>query len=196
MIARVRRTPDHEKGVLDASHPFPRRWTPGGPGCRACPSGRLRRGLDQRVEQADDHHRLHQFQEQAIVSNIWADVLKRPATASGRARSRYPLHRCPAIEKGQIDLEPDYAASLLGFLHGGTPPAAATTQHRHPGRPESARQLRRDGAARHQALDTNVFTVTKATASKDHLTTISSLKPYASNITLGGPPERLDLRVV
>ena len=40
-----------------------------------------------------------------------------------------------------------------------------------------------------KALDTNVFTVTKATASKDHLTTISSLKPYASKLTLGGPPE-------
>ena len=40
-----------------------------------------------------------------------------------------------------------------------------------------------------KALDTNVFAVTKATASKDHLTTISSLKPYASKLTLGGPPE-------
>ena len=38
-----------------------------------------------------------------------------------------------------------------------------------------------------KALDTNVFAVTKATASKDHLTTISSLKPYASKLTLGGP---------
>ena len=40
-----------------------------------------------------------------------------------------------------------------------------------------------------KALDTNVFAVTKSTASKDHLTTISSLKPYASKLTLGGPPE-------
>ena len=40
-----------------------------------------------------------------------------------------------------------------------------------------------------KALDTNVFAVTKATATKDHLTTISSLKPYAASMTLGGPPE-------
>ncbi len=40
-----------------------------------------------------------------------------------------------------------------------------------------------------KALDTNVFAVTKATANKDHLTTLSSLKPYASKLTLGGPPE-------
>ena len=31
--------------------------------------------------------------------------------------------------------------------------------------------------------------MTKATAAKDHLTTISSLAPYASKMTLGGPPE-------
>ena len=30
----------------------------------------------------------------------------------------------PAIEQGQIDLEPDYAASLLGYLHGGKPQPA------------------------------------------------------------------------
>ncbi len=30
----------------------------------------------------------------------------------------------PAIEHGQIDLEPDYAASLLGYLHGGNPQPA------------------------------------------------------------------------
>jgi osmoprotectant transport system substrate-binding protein len=40
-----------------------------------------------------------------------------------------------------------------------------------------------------KALDTNVFAVTKATAKKYHLTTISSLKPYAKKFVLGGPPE-------
>ena len=40
-----------------------------------------------------------------------------------------------------------------------------------------------------KALDTNVFAVTKATATKYHLTTLSSLKPYASKFILGGPPE-------
>ena len=39
------------------------------------------------------------------------------------------------------------------------------------------------------ALDTNVFAVTQATAKKYHLTTISSLKPNASKLILGGPPE-------
>ena len=55
----------------------------------------------------------------------------------------------PAIEKGQINLEPDYAASLLGFLHGGNAAASGRQhRHRHPRRPEGARLLRRDRAAR------------------------------------------------
>ena len=65
------------------------------------------------------------FEEQAIVSNIWADVLKKagyPVKVEPALGTRAIV--VPAIEKGQINLEPDYAASLLGFLHGGTPQAA------------------------------------------------------------------------
>ncbi len=96
----------------------------------------------------------------------------------------------PAIEHGQIDLEPDYAASLLGFLHGGKPQPAGT---------QIATAIAADKTALSSfgvtvlpatdALDTNVFAVTKATAAKDHLTTLSSLAPYASKLILGGPPE-------
>src|SRR6516225_5469563 len=67
------------------------------------------------------------FEEQAIVSNIWADVLKKAGyqvTVEPALGTRAIV--VPAIEKGQIGLEPDYAASLLGFLHGGNPQAAGT----------------------------------------------------------------------
>ena len=96
----------------------------------------------------------------------------------------------PAIEKGQINLEPDYAASLLKYLHNGAVLAAGdniTTAI-----PADQKALASYGVTvlpASKALDTNVFAVTKATAKKDHLTTISSLKPYASKMTLGGPPE-------
>jgi osmoprotectant transport system substrate-binding protein len=96
----------------------------------------------------------------------------------------------PALEHNQITLEPDYAASLLSFLHGGTPQAAGGQVATAIAADNSA--LASSGVtvlAPSKALDTNVFAVTKATASKDHLTTISSLAPYASSLTLGGPPE-------
>ena len=131
------------------------------------------------------------FEEQAIVSNIWADVLKKagyPVTVEPALGTRAIV--VPALEKDQINLEPDYATSLLGFLHGGTPQAAG--DNIATAIPADQKALAQYGVTvlpASKALDTNVFAVTRATASKDHLTTISSLKPYASKLTLGGPPE-------
>ncbi len=131
------------------------------------------------------------FEEQAIVSNIWADVLKSAGynvTVEPALGARAIV--VPAIEKGQIDLEPDYAASLLDFLHNGATPAAG--DNIATAIPADQKALASFGVTvlpATKALDTNVFAVTKATATKDHLTTISSLKPDASKLTLGGPPE-------
>ena len=92
------------------------------------------------------------FEEQAIVSNIWADVLKKAGynvTVKPALGTRAIV--VPAIEKGQIDLEPDYAASLLGFLHGGNPQAAGdniTTAI--PADQKALAKLRRHRAARLQ----------------------------------------------
>ncbi len=131
------------------------------------------------------------FEEQAIVSNIYGDVLSRAGfhvTVEPALGTRAIV--VPAIEKGQIDLEPDYAASLLAFLHGGNPQkagdniATAIPADRKALAPYGVTVLNPS-----KALDTNVFAVTQATAKKYHLTTLSSLKPYASKMILGGPPE-------
>ena len=131
------------------------------------------------------------FEEQAIVANIWADVLQKAGyhvTVEPALGTRAIV--VPAIEKGQINLEPDYAASLLGFLHGGNPQAAG--DNIATAIPADQKALASFGVtvlSSSKALDTNVFAVTRDTAKKDHLTTISSLKPFASKLTLGGPPE-------
>jgi osmoprotectant transport system substrate-binding protein len=131
------------------------------------------------------------FEEQAIVSNIWADVLVKAGykvTVEPSLGTRDIV--VPAIEKGQIDLEPDYAASLLGYLEDGKIlPAARLISTAVPADQKALASFGVTVLPATKALDTNVFVVTKATASKDHLTTVSSLKPYASKLTLGGPPE-------
>jgi osmoprotectant transport system substrate-binding protein len=131
------------------------------------------------------------FEEQQIVANMYGDVL---AHAGYPVKVEQPLGTravvVPALQHNQISLEPDYAASLLGYLHGGTPQAAGsqiTTAIAADNAALSSSGVTVLGASK--ALDTNVFVVTRATASKDHLTTISSLAPYASSMTLGGPPE-------
>jgi osmoprotectant transport system substrate-binding protein len=131
------------------------------------------------------------FEEQEIVANLYGDVL---VHAGYKVKVEPALGTravvVPAIEHGQIDLEPDYAASLLGYLHGGKPQPAGTQISTAIAADKTA--LSSFGVTvlpASNALDTNVFAVTKATAAKDHLTTISSLAPYASKLVLGGPPE-------
>jgi len=131
------------------------------------------------------------FEEQEIVANLYGDVLTHagyPVTVEPALGTRAVV--VPALEHGQIDLEPDYAASLLGYLHGGNPQPAGTQIDTAIAADKTA--LASFGVTvlpASKALDTNVFAVTKATAAADHLTTISSLAPYAQKMTLGGPPE-------
>jgi osmoprotectant transport system substrate-binding protein len=131
------------------------------------------------------------FEEQAIVSNLYGDVLQKagyPVKVEPSLGTRQVV--VPALEKGQLDLEPDYAGTLLDYLNGGKVVKAGNNINTAV--PALKAKLKQYGATvlnPAPAVDTNVFVVTKATAKKYHLTTISSLKPYASKLTLGGPPE-------
>jgi len=131
------------------------------------------------------------FEEQEIVAAMYGDVLKKagyPVKVEPPLGTRAVV--VPAIEHGQIDLEPDYAASLLGYLHGGTPqPAGDQIATAVPADQQALAKYGVTVLAPSKALDTNVFAVTRQTASKDHLTTLSSMAPVASHLTLGGPPE-------
>jgi osmoprotectant transport system substrate-binding protein len=131
------------------------------------------------------------FEEQAIVANLYGDVLSKagyPVKVEPSLGTRAVV--VPALEQGQLDLEADYAGSLLDYLNGGTVEQAGnnitTAVAADDAKLASAGVTVLNPAP---AIDTNVFVVTKATASKDHLTTVSSLKPDASKLTLGGPPE-------
>jgi osmoprotectant transport system substrate-binding protein len=131
------------------------------------------------------------FEEQAIVANLYGDVLQKAGyTVKVEPSLGTRAVVVPALEKGQLDLEADYAGSLLDYLNGGKVVAAGNNITTAVAADKT--KLAKYGATvlnPAPAIDTNVFVVTKATASKYHLTTISSLKPYASKLTLGGPPE-------
>lgn len=131
------------------------------------------------------------FEEQAIVSNLYGDVLTHAGfTVKVEPSLGTRAVVVPALEHGQLDIEPDYAASLLTFLNGGKVEAAGGNIAKAV--PADKALLKQFGATvlnPAPAVDTNVFVVTKATAKKYHLTTISSLKPYAKKLVLGGPPE-------
>jgi len=131
------------------------------------------------------------FPEQVIVANLYADVLQH---AGYRTNVRADLGTrqavVPALEAGQLDLEPDYAGSLLNFLNSNATPTAATQLST--AIPAIKTILAGKGATvlnAAPALDTNVFAVTKDTASKYHLSKISDLQSVASQLVMGGPQE-------
>ena len=95
----------------------------------------------------------------------------------------------PALFNGQVDSYPAYAASELEFANHNagqaSPDAQATVNAlRNLYAPKGVTVL--DAAP---AIDTNAFAVTKATADKYHLKTISDLKPVSKQLVIAVPPE-------
>jgi osmoprotectant transport system substrate-binding protein len=121
---------------------------------------------------------------------MYADVLKKAGvnvTMKDKLGSREVVE--PALQSGQVDLVPEYAGTVLEFLNKNAGEASSDLN-------ATVAKLR----SRFKALnitvldpspgaDQNAFAVSKATADKDHLTKTSQVAPFASQWTLGGPPE-------
>jgi osmoprotectant transport system substrate-binding protein len=134
------------------------------------------------------------FDESEVLQELYAGVLE----ANGYTIERHPRLGSreivePALESGQIDLVPEYLATIEAFLAGkaNTPskatsdPAVTQTALQALLTPKNLTVL--DFAA--NAIDTNGFVVTKATADKSKLAKMSDLQPVAAQMVLGGPPE-------
>ncbi len=130
------------------------------------------------------------FPESLTLANIYAKALE----AQGyKVSLRANLGRRevvePALEKGEIDLYPGYAATELEFLNKGKGEATSDAQAtvvklRTYLEPKGIKVLEPASA-----VDENVFAVTRATATRLNLKKISDLVPVANQLTLGGPPE-------
>lgn len=94
----------------------------------------------------------------------------------------------PALERGLIELLPEYAGSALGFLSGeAAATAGSRATHDALVAATRARGLVALDAAR--AQDQNGFVVTAETARLYGLQKVSDLAPYAAHMTFGGPTE-------
>ena len=94
-----------------------------------------------------------------------------------------------ALQSGQIDLYPGYAASELEYFNNGageaTPDAAATTAKLN----TYLAKINAIALTPSAAFDGNAYAVTKATATKYNLKTLSDLTPIASQLVFGAGPE-------
>jgi osmoprotectant transport system substrate-binding protein len=126
------------------------------------------------------------FSESQIVAEMFAQVLTK---AGYKVTKQLSLGQRAVLQPampGQIQVAPEYVGSLLAYLKGtkSPDPVSETAQDNALLAPKGLTVL--DPSA---ANDTNAFVVTKATATKYNLAKVSDLKPVASKLTLGGPPE-------
>ncbi|HEV8622622.1 MAG TPA: ABC transporter substrate-binding protein [Actinomycetota bacterium] len=94
----------------------------------------------------------------------------------------------PALQKGLVELVPEYAGSALEFVAGnGSASADERVTHRALVRAMASRGLTVLAAS--PAQDENGIVVTRETATRFDLHTISDLGPVAPQMAFGGPPE-------
>ncbi len=135
------------------------------------------------------------FGENQILANLYAGTLK----AAGFDASVKPVTNRevyePALERGQLDVVPEYVGTLTEFLNkkaNGKDAAAKATSElaatltalKGLATPKGLAVLEPSKAA-----DQNAFAVTKTFADANKLTKLSDLKAYQGKLTLGGPPE-------
>lgn len=127
------------------------------------------------------------FTESSILANIYASALKKNHI---EANTRLNLGNreiiIPALQSGEIDIVPEYLGALLNFYNGKT---EATSQQDVSA--ELAQALPADFTLLNPAPATSItaWAVRAETADKDHLRTLSDLKPVAPQLVIGGPPE-------
>lgn len=127
------------------------------------------------------------FAESEIMADMYGQVLAHAGYKVSYKLDVGARQVLQAAMPGQIQVAPEYVGSLLTvYLHGT-------------GSSDPAKEFADDNAALapknltlvgySPAADQNTFVVTKATADKYHLSSISDLKGVTAKLTLAGPPE-------
>ena len=126
------------------------------------------------------------FTESRILSNVFAAALTRAGlTAEVEEDISSRELMIPALEQGVIDLVPEYEGTLTLFystLDGQPAPRVIDLE-------ALLRRHHLEAAARAPAENSNELVVTKATAQRFSLRTISDLAGVSSSLVFGGPTE-------
>ena len=130
------------------------------------------------------------FSESVLLANLYAKALEEAGyktTVRANLGAREIVF--PALEKGEIDLIPEYLGNALAYVakdaaKPGDDPEATGAKLKEALTPKQLSLLTPS-----DATDGDIIAVSKATADKHSLEKISDLAPVAKDLTLGGPPE-------
>ncbi len=129
------------------------------------------------------------FPENQIVGEMYALALEEAGyEVDRRFNFQDREHLLPELQSGEVDVAPEYLASLLTALQPNAEVSSELEENRKQLAPlldESGLMLLNSAAAD----DTNAFVVANRTAQGLALEKVSDLQPHAKNMTFGGPPE-------
>ena len=127
------------------------------------------------------------FYEAQLMAEIYAQALEANGYTVERKLGIGPRDTTqPAIESGEIDLQPEYIGSLLTFL-GGT--ASGDTDQTVTDLQAALDEVELTVLEPAPAQDKNAFVVRQETADQYGLATMSDLAEVASELVWGLPPE-------
>jgi osmoprotectant transport system substrate-binding protein len=130
------------------------------------------------------------FAESRLLGEIYGQALEAAGYEVRRAIDLGPRELvAPALLAGLIEFVPEYAGSALGFVRRGVTTPSEDSERT---RALLAQALENDPVTVLEptpAENANVFVVTRQTAERAGLRTVSDLRPLAGELTFGGPPE-------
>jgi osmoprotectant transport system substrate-binding protein len=127
------------------------------------------------------------FPESEVLAEIYAQALEDRGFHIERELDVGPRELLiPALQRGLVELVPEYAGSLLGFFGGSASSDPATT-HQRLAVELASRGLTPLSAA--PAEDRNSFAISATTAASLNVESLSDLGSFAPGMTFGGPTE-------
>ena len=130
------------------------------------------------------------FPESVLVGEIYAQALEGEGFAVKRQLGLGARELVePSLERGLVEFVPEYSGSALEFLTRGEGLATSDEALTHDRLEEVFAERGVAVLAPAPAQDQNGFAVTRETADRYGLRSISQLVPEAPDLTFGGPPE-------
>jgi osmoprotectant transport system substrate-binding protein len=155
-----------------------------------CSSGPSESAILERTDDATVAVGSFGFGESRLLAEVYSQALEAAGYPVERAFDLGPREFVgPALELGLVDLVPEYAGTASQFFGFGrvSPSPDATVTHEQLVRALGGRPITALAAA--PAQTANAFVVTRGTAERYGLRTLSDLSPVGAQLTLGAAPE-------
>jgi osmoprotectant transport system substrate-binding protein len=131
-----------------------------------------------------------EFPESVVLGEIYAQALEAAGFDVERQLGIGPRELVePSLERGLVELVPEYAGSALEFLAGDEGPSTSDEELTHARLVDAFAERGVDVLTPAPAQNRNGFAVTRATAERHGLEAISDLAAIDEDLAFGGPPE-------